>query len=486
MTASPNASLFTYPRFLALNTEGYPLAGGKLYSYQAGTLTPQATYTDATLTVPNPNPIILDAFGTAAVWLGSNAYKFNLLDVNGVQQADFPIDNVIGLNNLSATLAALASNGAGLIGYASSNIYPAGTVGAGLNNSITTASIITQTGTSFSTSGTGGAYTLTSGQAFTANAANCRLNVTFTAAGVGNPTFAVDTAPALPLVAYNSAGVPVAYLPVLNQISDVQCDGTHWIVLDAAGTPPAPVGSRSNLRGSTTGTSATSTWTVDELTLTNASGQAIKGSALSLTNTLTAGNVANGLDTGLPAYSTWYYIWAIYNANTLAFSTIASLSSTSPALPSGYTYKALISAVRTQAATNYYPLGMNQAGNRVQYKVGSTNVPNLAALQIANGPLGTVNSAWGTASISSFVPPNAESYKLCLLTCNNGSTFEACAAPSTAYSPVFTGVPLHIQAFGTGAYNSEIAEFIYESTSVALELPNNGCFAYILGYQINL
>ena len=36
MTASPNASLFTYPRFLALNTEGYPLAGGKLLPLPPG------------------------------------------------------------------------------------------------------------------------------------------------------------------------------------------------------------------------------------------------------------------------------------------------------------------------------------------------------------------------------------------------------------------------------------------------------------------
>lgn len=37
--------------------------GGRLYFYTSGTLTPAATYSDEDLTVPNPNPVELDAFG---------------------------------------------------------------------------------------------------------------------------------------------------------------------------------------------------------------------------------------------------------------------------------------------------------------------------------------------------------------------------------------------------------------------------------------
>lgn len=61
-----------------------PLAGGQLFTYQAGTTTPVATYTDSTSTTSNPNPVILNARGEAPVWLlPSQAYKFVLCDANG-------------------------------------------------------------------------------------------------------------------------------------------------------------------------------------------------------------------------------------------------------------------------------------------------------------------------------------------------------------------------------------------------------------------
>ena len=64
---SNGASLITSPLFFEADTNGDPLAGGQLFTYQAGSLIPLATYTDATLTVPNTNPVILDAYGKAEV-----------------------------------------------------------------------------------------------------------------------------------------------------------------------------------------------------------------------------------------------------------------------------------------------------------------------------------------------------------------------------------------------------------------------------------
>jgi microcystin-dependent protein len=59
---------------------GVPLAGGQLYSYVYGTTTPLSTYQDPALTIPNANPIVLDANGRAgSVWLGTTqAYQFVL------------------------------------------------------------------------------------------------------------------------------------------------------------------------------------------------------------------------------------------------------------------------------------------------------------------------------------------------------------------------------------------------------------------------
>lgn len=82
------------------DANGIPLAGGKLFSYVAGTSTPQATYTDATLATPNPNPVILDGTGSAPVWLGPGAYKFVLQDVNGNPQ--FTVDGVLAQANGNA------------------------------------------------------------------------------------------------------------------------------------------------------------------------------------------------------------------------------------------------------------------------------------------------------------------------------------------------------------------------------------------------
>jgi len=65
-----------------VDVAGEPLVGGKLYTYAAGTTTPQTTYTDSSGANANSNPIILDTRGEASIWLGSNAYKFKLTDPN--------------------------------------------------------------------------------------------------------------------------------------------------------------------------------------------------------------------------------------------------------------------------------------------------------------------------------------------------------------------------------------------------------------------
>lgn len=65
------------------DANGAPLAGGKIYTYAAGTTTPQASYTDSTGTTPAANPVILDSAGRATVWL-SGYYKIVVTDANDV------------------------------------------------------------------------------------------------------------------------------------------------------------------------------------------------------------------------------------------------------------------------------------------------------------------------------------------------------------------------------------------------------------------
>jgi hypothetical protein len=66
--------------------DGMPLAGGKLYTYAAGTTTPKATYQDRDGDAAHTNPIVLDANGECAqIWLDEGGYKFKLDDANDVE-----------------------------------------------------------------------------------------------------------------------------------------------------------------------------------------------------------------------------------------------------------------------------------------------------------------------------------------------------------------------------------------------------------------
>lgn len=77
------AVLYT-PHFVQfLDNNNVPLAGGKLYTYAAGTNTPKATYTTAAGNIENTNPVELDSYGRAIIFL-DGSYKFALKDENDV------------------------------------------------------------------------------------------------------------------------------------------------------------------------------------------------------------------------------------------------------------------------------------------------------------------------------------------------------------------------------------------------------------------
>ena len=84
------------------DNSGNVLTGGKLYTYLAGTTTPQPAYTTASGNVSWSNPIILDAAGRVSgsgeIWLTDGIqYKFILRDSNDVLIATY--DNINGINS---------------------------------------------------------------------------------------------------------------------------------------------------------------------------------------------------------------------------------------------------------------------------------------------------------------------------------------------------------------------------------------------------
>ena len=83
------------------DNNGVPLAGGKLYTYAAGTTTNQATYTSVSGSTAHANPIILDSAGRVSaggqIWLTVGlSYKFVLKTSVDVQI--WSADNITGIS----------------------------------------------------------------------------------------------------------------------------------------------------------------------------------------------------------------------------------------------------------------------------------------------------------------------------------------------------------------------------------------------------
>ncbi|NCC41583.1 MAG: hypothetical protein EOM21_19620, partial [Gammaproteobacteria bacterium] len=86
------------PHFVQFfDNNGDPLAGGKLYTYAAGTTTPKATYTTAAGDVANTNPVVLDASGRAVLFI-DGAYRFDLFT-----SADVLVKSTDNVTNFTTT-----------------------------------------------------------------------------------------------------------------------------------------------------------------------------------------------------------------------------------------------------------------------------------------------------------------------------------------------------------------------------------------------
>ena len=143
---------------------GQPLAGGKIYTYQAGSSTPLATYTDNTGATANANPIVLGTDGrpSSEIWLtyGYN-YKFILKDANDTTIQSYDnLYGIIGVQTTSGTTipAGLISMWSGSIGSIPSGWYLCD--GSNGTPNLTDRFII-GAGSTYAVNGTGGASSVT-------------------------------------------------------------------------------------------------------------------------------------------------------------------------------------------------------------------------------------------------------------------------------------------------------------------------------------
>jgi len=146
---------------------GTPLAGGLLYTYTAGTTTPQATYTSAAGTIANTNPIVLDAAGrtTNQTWLTTGgAYKFVLQTSAAVTIGTY--DNISGINDLTGATGSTSITTLGTITAGTWNATPIGIAygGTGLTSPGANGNVLTSNGTAwYSAPGAGGVSSISFG-----------------------------------------------------------------------------------------------------------------------------------------------------------------------------------------------------------------------------------------------------------------------------------------------------------------------------------
>jgi len=109
---------------------GLPLAGGQIFTYQAGSSTPLATYTTSNGTVYNSNPIILGTDGKLSneLWLQYGySYKFVVEDANNTLVNTY--DNIAGiLTTIPSTTPSNVPSGCILIWSGSTGSVPSGFV----------------------------------------------------------------------------------------------------------------------------------------------------------------------------------------------------------------------------------------------------------------------------------------------------------------------------------------------------------------------
>jgi hypothetical protein len=121
--------------FQFFSNDGLPLAAGKLQTFQAGSTTPLATFTDSSGLIANTNPIILGTSGRppSTIWLSDGFfYKFVLSDANDVVIQTY--DNLYGIVDAQPPAATPIPAGGILLWSGSIGSIPAGYVLCNGNN----------------------------------------------------------------------------------------------------------------------------------------------------------------------------------------------------------------------------------------------------------------------------------------------------------------------------------------------------------------
>ncbi|MCC7484255.1 MAG: hypothetical protein IT529_04640 [Burkholderiales bacterium] len=191
----------------------------------------------------------------------------------------------------------------------------------------------------------------------------------------------------------------------------------------------------------------------DELVLTDAQGNTRIATTIDLTLDITASG-ENGLDAGSEASNTWYYAHVLEKPDGTRCG-VLSTSATAPTLPTGYTFWALVSAVRNDGSSNF--VNYVQRGARIYFAAGQS---------ILSG--GTATSETN-ASTAAAVPAAAYSFDL---------SWEAAAAATSG--PVF-GQLRHVSGANFQSFRISTASGSGETNygTGSVQFPYVGNVAYL-------
>jgi hypothetical protein len=375
------------------------MVNGSLNLFTPPGTSPKTSWSNASQTTANTNPLQLDSNGCAVIF-GVGSYREQLFDG--------PVVGGIVTGNLIFDLTTTDTS-------AYNSTFWAATAGG-------TPNVITVTDTGFNaTDGT-----IINFLALSTNTGATTLNPS----GFGAINIEKATTGGLTSL---TGGEIVAG----NPISVIYSSSNNAFILLNTAIPSAsgvalPLCGASNFKLVVTTNSAL-TLNAGSLTTTAPTGLIYNRSAVALTvNATTVG--ANGLSAdvggGALGANTWYYVWAIDNGSAAAG--LISSSSTAPTLPSGYTTQCRVGAIITDGSDNLYRV--EQLGSRAQYKVvAATNTPGL--IVVVTGTAGSISTpTW--VSVSPQIPPTAAIADL-IINNSSGSGSEAIlVAPSNAYGAV--------------------------------------------------
>jgi len=109
------------------DNNGVPLAGGLIYTYQAGTSTPLATYTDNGGTTANANPIVLDSAGRVPyeIWMFTG-YSYKFVIQSATATSIQTLDNLYPILQNAPTSAPAIPSGGIILWSGSTGSVPSG------------------------------------------------------------------------------------------------------------------------------------------------------------------------------------------------------------------------------------------------------------------------------------------------------------------------------------------------------------------------